>query len=634
MALTKIVASRSGHRTTLIPFSGIVDDGSTLSLDFTTGVLDPRLTFQRLGNATFINSSGLVEFAGQNVLVQTANMTLWTGPTNIDTTAWGSKDDPFGGTTAVRLTPTGTVTAAAHNLQSAPVSSSTLGNGLRTVYSVYAKAATSRYRILGMVTDANNAQGSFVLSGAGEGTATAHLGTNVTVSMTPVGNGWYRCVMTWPSTAPAASASCWCAVLQNNTTTPSGQAFTAQSDDVTGGHGIFVYGAQWEQGSTPHPFIPTTGTAKSDVPRFDYDPTSIGTPRGLLIEGSANNLAYYSESFNPANWTTTGLSGGVVTSTSQTNPAGISSAIRLVEDTANTAHATYQTIGGLTVGNTYTFSVYVRGDGTRTLAGIRITLGGAATDYSVIFDLADGTTGTVYTAGSPGTVTLRAVQHTGGWWRLSVTINAPSANTLLYIYNATTKNASGGLQAFLGTGNGIYVWGAQVETGSGASSYIPTGASQGSRAADFCYMSGISSWFNAPTGTIISKVTYSSLTGSNGGIELSVGTGSSSTNRIAIRRDYVDYYSGGGAAQAEMYPTVTSGAVQIGTAYAANDFAMCSNGGTMRTDSSGAVPIGLDTLKLYSDAGSSSGLFLNGWMRSFKYFPTRLPNAQLQSLTT
>ena len=46
----------------------IKGDGSTLSLDFTTGVLDPRLTFTRSTNATFINSQGYVEYAAANLL--------------------------------------------------------------------------------------------------------------------------------------------------------------------------------------------------------------------------------------------------------------------------------------------------------------------------------------------------------------------------------------------------------------------------------------------------------------------------------------------------------------------------------------------------------------------------------------
>jgi hypothetical protein len=52
------------QRNRLLPIEG--GDGSTLSLDFTTGVLDPRLTFTRSTTGTFINASGFVESAAIN----------------------------------------------------------------------------------------------------------------------------------------------------------------------------------------------------------------------------------------------------------------------------------------------------------------------------------------------------------------------------------------------------------------------------------------------------------------------------------------------------------------------------------------------------------------------------------------
>ena len=42
-------------------------DGSTLSLDFTTGTLDPLLTFTRSSSGTYLGSDGLVKTAGSNV---------------------------------------------------------------------------------------------------------------------------------------------------------------------------------------------------------------------------------------------------------------------------------------------------------------------------------------------------------------------------------------------------------------------------------------------------------------------------------------------------------------------------------------------------------------------------------------
>lgn len=46
---------------------GSLGDGSTLSLDFTTGVLDPALTFTRASSGTYLGADGLVKTATTNV---------------------------------------------------------------------------------------------------------------------------------------------------------------------------------------------------------------------------------------------------------------------------------------------------------------------------------------------------------------------------------------------------------------------------------------------------------------------------------------------------------------------------------------------------------------------------------------
>ena len=66
------------QRNRLLPIEG--GDGSTLNLDFTTGVLDPRITFSRLSTATFVNSQGYVEYAGANLFRSSNDLsgTNWT----------------------------------------------------------------------------------------------------------------------------------------------------------------------------------------------------------------------------------------------------------------------------------------------------------------------------------------------------------------------------------------------------------------------------------------------------------------------------------------------------------------------------------------------------------------------------
>lgn len=379
--------------------------------------------------------------------------------------------------------------------------------------------------------------------------------------------------------------------------------------------------------------VATMAAASTNDPtkaRLDYDPITL-LPRGLLIEGSATNSVLYSESFNAPNWSTFGLNGGVVTSTSQTNPAGSASSIRMVENTSNSTHGIFQNVS-VTSGSQYTFSVFARGDGTRTLVGIRVTLGGAATDYSVVFDLADGTTGTPYTSGTPGTVTPRAVQYGGGWWRLSVTMNAPSASTLFYIHNSTVKNLATSMNAYLGTGsNGVYVWGAQVEAGSVTSSYIASDASQGQRAADVCTMSGtnFSSWFNSTEGTFLG--TGERAITSNFGRLLSANAnnttsafdlGASTTGRWVITNS---------TSQADIAAgTVSANTVfKVAGSFASNDAQMAFNGTLGTVDTSVSLP----TVSQLDIGADRTAVYLAGRIRSIKFWPTRLPNSTLQSLT-
>jgi hypothetical protein len=60
-----------------------------------------------------------------------------------------------------------------------------------------------------------------------------------------------------------------------------------------------------------------------------------------------------------------------------------------------------------------------------------------------------------------------------------------------------------------------------------------------------------------------------------------------------------------------------------------DDFALVFNGGTPLTDISGAVPANPTVLRL----GSNTAAFFGGYIRRVAYWPSRLTNAQLQSVT-
>jgi hypothetical protein len=71
---------------------------------------------------------------------------------------------------------------------------------------------------------------------------------------------------------------------------------------------------------------------------------------------------------------------------------------------------------------------------------------------------------------------------------------------------------------------------------------------------------------------------------------------------------------------------------KLALAYKLDDFSQSVNGETPVTDTLGAVPVGLTTLTV--GYASGPGEYINGWISSLTYYPTRLPNATLQALST
>ena len=152
-------------------------------------------------------------------------------------------------------------------------------------------------------------------------------------------------------------------------------------------------------------------------------------------------------------------------------PDGTTTADKLVEAATNTSHTIHNTVAGTS--GVYTTSVYLKA-AERTWAYITEGNSVTATAY---FNLANGVVGTVNGTGSPSS---KIVDVGGGWYRCSMTFTA-GANANIQIGTSTGDTIS----TFLGDiTKGIYVWGAQLELGSAATSYIPTTTVAVARNAD------------------------------------------------------------------------------------------------------------------------------------------------------
>jgi hypothetical protein len=356
-------------------------------------------------------------------------------------------------------------------------------------------------------------------------------------------------------------------------------------------------------------------------PRFDYDPVTLA-PRGLLIEEQRTNLVTRSEEFDNAAWQKTGVT---VTANATTSPDGTVDADKLVEDSTSAAHQTFNGPISISAGSTYTYTVYAK-------AAERSWFAISAWDTSERFTFFNLATGVVGTNAVGNTATITPVGN--GWYRCTVTRTVSAASTYGQFFVSTADN----VVSYTGTaGSGVFIWGAQLEAGAFATSYIPTVASQVTRTADSAAITGanFSPWYNQSEGTFVAEATFFGLNKglSDGLLAASIGTSAENTAlfRTGAANNIAGIMRDGSSDQAVYTVAMAGQPVKVALAYATNNTGYALNGTAQATDTACTVPT-VDRLLI--GAVYAAGDFpTNGHIRSIRYYPTRLTNAQLQALT-
>jgi len=362
-------------------------------------------------------------------------------------------------------------------------------------------------------------------------------------------------------------------------------------------------------------------TASTNVARLNhlYNGSS-WVAKGLLIEPAATNLCLRSHEFDSASWTKSAAS---ISANAVTAPDGTTSADKLVEDSSLGVHQVNQ--GSVTTtAAAWTYSVFAKAAG-RTWIALAIADSGATVRIAY-FNLASGAIGTTETG-----ITAAVVNCGNGFYRCVVTIaTAFAGSNRPRVYLAS---GDGGL-SYTGDGaSGVYLWGAQLESGSVATSFIETTTATATRAADVALVSGanFSSWWNPTEGTFVFEGDAAAASDSHRGFSVNDGT-SSNRMMMAANNTLSLYVAAGGAAQVSITTTAPAARTTFkrAVAYKANDFAASHNGAAAVTDTSGTVPT-VD--RLYLGYDTSGGVQLNGHIRSLTYYPKRLSDAQLATLS-
>lgn len=194
----------------------------------------------------------------------------------------------------------------------------------------------------------------------------------------------------------------------------------------------------------------------------------------LSNELSVTNLIKFSEQIDNALWT---KSSTTISATPALAPDGTTTAEKVQESTTTSIlHYVQQSVSGLLLGQQVAFSFYVKAAERGFAALLFDSASTSAPATSQVFvNLATGAL-----TGATGAWAFTVESAPNGYWRVKAvgTITASGGVLCPRILPAISASS----HTYAGTvGSGIYVWGAQLEVGSKATSYYPSAASSGVR---------------------------------------------------------------------------------------------------------------------------------------------------------
>jgi hypothetical protein len=351
----------------------------------------------------------------------------------------------------------------------------------------------------------------------------------------------------------------------------------------------------------------------ANLPRFDYDPITL-TCKGLLIEESRINV-----SAEVNNWTAYAAS---LTPDVTTSPAGTTTGDLFAESATTDTHLLYRapTLSAVA----YTFSVFYKIVGDRKLA-----LYHTNTNTGRQFDATGVQSSGVFNAPSGG---FAVTPMGNGWYRASITITAVAgANEFRFWIVRASDNALN----YLGDGSsGAYLWGAQIEAGAFATSYIPTTTTSLTRNADVATMTGtnFSDWFNASEGTLACEFGYIGPPKANGAVA-SINNNTTSNRLLSVE---VGTTSGLIATSTSGFSGATIAAMVIGNTYSTSlgvnttQFAFAYNGNAT-TQQAGTINATAMTQLEFGGLAGQSTRVQNIYLKNCYYYPQRLTNNEIRA---
>ena len=403
--------------------------------------------------------------------------------------------------------------------------------------------------------------------------------------------------------------------FQQIPTSATGFNFYVTNASGTTASSVDIAFAQFEFGTAPTEYIPTNGSAVTtgitdNVPRLDYTDSSCPA---LLLEPQRTNILTNSEYF--AAWIQINT---LNTANALISPEGVQNANKLIAASGVNNNVIYQ---GLTAG-TYTASIFAK---KGEFEGLVIATG----NVGAFFNLNTNTYRTHY--GSAPT-SYNIEDFGNGWHRFSITFTEAGANSL---YIGPNDNVSNSLGVTGNNSDGIYIYGAQMESASYATSYIPTYGTSVTRNGDAALKTGVADLINDGDGTLYMEVTPTNFEGDQRfGISDNIGS-----NRIVLRLFNPSNLQLSAVINSSVEISISNSGYTAGNTYKIagawknNDAVIYINGVQVATDTNCNITPSNPLTRISFDNGVGTAKWENPVSQTL-YFPTRLSNEELAALTT
>jgi hypothetical protein len=372
--------------------------------------------------------------------------------------------------------------------------------------------------------------------------------------------------------------------------------------------------------------------------RITHDPVT-GRCLGTLIEESKTNLLLRSDNFGTT-WqavqlNTTGTPPYLNVATA---PDGTTTADKLIANAVLGTHQFRQSVT-LVSGTVYSLTCYFKAAEQQFSSISAFGVANGNVDWVSLFNISSSPA-----AGTFNGFTSTSVTSSGnGWVRCTVVFTATASGSLEIRLGGASAASGINPHIYLGNGtSGILLWGAQFEAGLNATSYIPTTAVAAARAQDLHTITGANFlyMYNQNSGTVFCSHEISSFRSGGNGVYGFQAPNRAAAGITAVRNISTLLVTGVYSSppnfdtQASFASSVAaSGQTKSAFAFRTDDFANSVNG-SISTDSSGTLNPIMDRFVIGATGNTAGPQVGNNIFSAIRLYRDRLPNAELQTLTT